>query len=1750
MQFVHKKYKPFGALRFGQHEPEKSEKKFPLARPPRLETPEDAQTADYYMANPELTEAQKDSAYNAARPVQENIPIATESRGIEDIIQASREKRFTPPFIQQTPIGGVRTRTADPITQAVTQTISEPIMKLKEGGENLAKGKILEGGIDALTGALHGAFLPFTVPFSAATEGLKQTGEIGKEVAGGLERAMNLPFDLIKGGSELVNKGLKEIGIDEKKLSKSIGISPELDEKVNNLLTEVAGLYLIKKAHTGAKTYTENKAPMLKIKEAQNAIGEQRPEQVPEPEVRARVGEETPLRQPDEGLAKKETQIQGSKETVNLNPVEKTRQQKPIEVSGNESAIQRMLSENKSPEEISKALKVPIEEINKFVQEPPKVEQKPLEPQPIENIEQLPKENSLITEAKKYKSADEFIKQTSFSPARDSKNRNTIRRYLADKTTTEPIDILEPNKNNPKIDDSTVKTYEQMIEDGQRPFILVDNNKVIDGHNKLQAYKNLGFDEAPTISKKQLTDIWNDANQPQGKPEQPTLKEEVKTAEKQPYEMTKDEFIKKELPKRYRDVATAQEQKLKETGDTGYQMLIDANRKFADKLEKGNYKTMGGVNNPLAEHYESVKQALKEGKTVPENVLKDYPDLKPTSLINEPENKIIEDRIDNLDSINKGGIFSAGYDNSLLKNGFVKKARNGMFSITEKGLRELETLNKEHPELTVDAIAKKKIDEYKTGQLEEPTVKETSETLATEKPKKFKVVENKPKEIIPPKGSNAAIINFADGKQSKIPVKDIDVIGTDLAKIATITYGKADLNRAGGIKWETFKEVEKEPVKGKSKKFSDIVNESSNKILESEKERMQKESLGSGELKSTFIPFSSLIEKITGGDKEIPKDKIVSSGNEKFDNNFLTDTPTWKEKRLKEGKSFLGLMKEKIRYLDDVKSDPILKKMEITDAEGKKSNAIDYISADIDILRNKLTSGVKETTQKTLYSIFGDMKAENLETGIYNVGKYAGAKRLKSIVEDPNTETGVREKLLKEYTKDEIDNIVNELDKKLTPEEKRSYERMNKLLTTYGEELVSDGMIEKTTKDYFPFRVIDHINKIGLMNFKKGSFQKETPQSSKHFGGGSAKHVVNVDVMQVLSDYFRQNERAKAINEFESSVLEKFHDATKKDVDGWMEYEFNPKRGYIKLYSTIEKIMKDASVELPKDVRQEIGALFFGGGKKYIVPEGLSKQLSNLYAGLLPSQIPVVGSITKFFKKQMVSRVGLFNVLFQARNMRTDMKKVINNNPASFSALPQTEKFLFDKINLLQKGYLHTIDLISLNKIIKQGGRIDKAVRKIDIKPEQYEQAWEEFQEGGLGGRLTTEAYEITEKDFNRKFLMKGLKKDLSEFYEGRGVGGFLGGFDKTMQMRETILRFNQYVYDRFQKNLSRAEAHENVGRTFINYNHFTEFENKWLRNFIAPFYSWAKGNPETVVQSFVKGNKNARARILAGLLLPSVGGAVWNHLVAPEDEEKLNNDPNKKYIADNFHFATNWFDKNGNRIYMFDQSWEDDIMNYINLTGAVHTGKKLNAGQMNLGEAAASYTWDTFYGNAKTLTGYINPLVKMPFEITANKNFYSGYPIWKENDPEFNKIIKLGLYEGFAFDRNATTIRNLFVGKQDWSMKGMRLSGLPVTSVDLSRSESNYEVFNKHIMKEKLQEITDFEKERDKLKDKTLKNPTEENKQLYQETNNKLKALRSSSPEYQKYLEEKRAKQLEEDQALGKSKSGHKLPPFLRRKY
>ena len=118
---------------------------------------------------------------------------------------------------------------------------------------------------------------------------------------------------------------------------------------------------------------------------------------------------------------------------------------------------------------------------------------------------------TLLEEAKKYKSADEFVKAGMYSPARDSVARNEIRKSLAQITETKKANTLKENPNNPPTDKSTVNIRAEDIREGKRPYVVIDGDMIIDGHHTYQAYLKEGIEDIPVVTKSQLEDIWNQA---------------------------------------------------------------------------------------------------------------------------------------------------------------------------------------------------------------------------------------------------------------------------------------------------------------------------------------------------------------------------------------------------------------------------------------------------------------------------------------------------------------------------------------------------------------------------------------------------------------------------------------------------------------------------------------------------------------------------------------------------------------------------------------------------------------------------------------------------------------------------------------------------------------------------------------------------------------------------------------------------------------------------------------------------------------------------------------------------------------------------------------------------------------------------------------------------------------------------------------------------------------------------------------
>jgi len=820
------------------------------------------------------------------------------------------------------------------------------------------------------------------------------------------------------------------------------------------------------------------------------------------------------------------------------------------------------------------------------------------------------------------------------------------------------------------------------------------------------------------------------------------------------------------------------------------------------------------------------------------------------------------------------------------------------------------------------------------------------------------------------------------------------------------------------------------------------------------------------------------------------------------------DTSAWNQK--KSIADLISRLKDSFIYMRAVNNDP-----EIKTADKKE------IIHSIDKLRESMTNILKAKINGIIGEVFGDLEDQpnrTVNASVMNIGKYAGLKRLEAIYSDPDM-SEQQENL--GLTLPEVTRAIAQIEQQMSIQEKAAFIKLRDILDDYGQELIKEGLIEESHDNYFPFRVLEFINKFNSLGTFSKRLQKIIPGSSKKFKGTG--QVYDIDAVSVIMEHLTQNEKAIAYNKAEQEILQKFSDKSKKDKKtgkiepGWSSYYFDPRRNFFIVKGLTDKAIADLMMSPTITDQELLDALrefrAVGGlkGTEYIIPNGLAETLSDLYGTVMGGSIPIIGDLTKWWKRQMVGVIGLFNIVFHARNMRGDNTKVFGYYPETYKYLPQVDRYLSKKLSLAKKGFLNIIDITGGTKILKTAYR---PTAKAHIFTEtEFDQYWKEGIEAGtFSGQFSAEALSPSERELKTLFLKPGIRKNFREAMNKLKITKLLDGYEEVARMREAKIRFALYSYLRAVKGMSPAEAHTESAKTMINYNHFTPFERKWLINLGIPFYSWKKGNIETMIKQLQDGSSTQRARVIAMMILNGLINTMLSYWLYRDDEERLQNDRSKRWISESFHIPTPWHDKNGNRIYIYDQTPMDDISNLINVSGNVATLRKMTAGQQTLTDGMGDMMWNTVKGSYDEVIDATNPFPKLVFELSTNRNFFYGFPLWKEDDPSYNKFMKAGLYSLGILSRNYTSMRQQIVGTQDFDMKGMRLSGIPITSVDLSRSKTNFDEFNKMLMKERLKEISDMEKDVKALKEQMLKTKKPEDVKAFKTLYDQLTKIRTDT--------------------------------------
>jgi len=191
------------------------------------------------------------------------------------------------------------------IWDKIIQTAKAPFESVIQGGKELLESgvfdprkqvdletnpmKAFEGMIDVANAGVQALALPVSVPYVPVKEGIergldvnysdpiKGQSNLGKEITSGIQTVMDFPFDVVKQGSELTKRGMELIGVDPKAISKYMGISPELDKKVNDLLVNVAGLGVLMKLHGKSKSFVKEQVPVPEITKPKSLIAKAKP---------------------------------------------------------------------------------------------------------------------------------------------------------------------------------------------------------------------------------------------------------------------------------------------------------------------------------------------------------------------------------------------------------------------------------------------------------------------------------------------------------------------------------------------------------------------------------------------------------------------------------------------------------------------------------------------------------------------------------------------------------------------------------------------------------------------------------------------------------------------------------------------------------------------------------------------------------------------------------------------------------------------------------------------------------------------------------------------------------------------------------------------------------------------------------------------------------------------------------------------------------------------------------------------------------------------------------------------------------------------------------------------------------------------------------------------------------------------------------------------------------------------------------
>lgn len=242
-------------------------------------------------------------------------------------------------------------------------------------------------------------------------------------------------------------------------------------------------------------------------------------------------------------------------------------------------------------------------------------------------------------------------------------------------------------------------------------------------------------------------------------------------------------------------------------------------------------------------------------------------------------------------------------------------------------------------------------------------------------------------------------------------------------------------------------------------------------------------------------------------------------------------------------------------------------------------------------------------------------------------------------------------------------------------------------------------------------------------------------------------------------------------------------------------------------------------------------------------------------------------------------------------------------------------------------------------------------------------------------------------------------------------VRGWAETAETVMNERENLLRLASYI-QQVERGVAPKVAGKRAAEALVDYGRFTEFENKYLRGALLPFYSFARHNianwVKTAVGKDVGGYPQAALMATGAMAGFAVAAQAWNRFYFGKYEDALPEHERKQFhlIMGNPLTGEVFRDTKGRVMVVGVEMPYEQALEFLGLgkpggvvdmmagTDVAHRDLVQLQREIEDAEGAPTQVQETLKGVAQKLKNLVTPALRIPYELTTNKSLAWGDPI------------------------------------------------------------------------------------------------------------------------------------------------------------